>query len=227
MIRTLVVDDDFRVARVHAASVDRVEGFTAVGQAHTCDEARAAVLELTPDLLLLDLYLPDGNGLDLVRSLGELPLRPRPDFVVITAARDVDSVRGAMQLGAMYYLVKPFGFAQLAEQLSAYRRLHQGLDEVEVANQQTVDALYGLLRAPVTRTAGRRRMPPTMARVFETVRTADGEVSAADVADRLGVSRATAQRYLADMVRRGLVELDLSYGGPGRPEHRYRPRRDG
>jgi response regulator of citrate/malate metabolism len=216
-----VVDDDFRVARAHAASVGRVEGFVTVGQAHSCDQARAAVIDLLPDLLLLDLYLPDGNGLDLMRSLGELSLRPRPDFMVITAARDVDSVRAAMQLGAMYYLVKPFGFAQLAEQLTAYRRLHQGLDEVEVANQHTVDALWGLFRAP-TRAADRRRMPPTMARIFDTVRTADGEMSAADVADRLGVSRATAQRYLADMVRRGLVELDLSYGGPGRPEHRYR-----
>jgi response regulator of citrate/malate metabolism len=221
VIRPLVVDDDFRVARAHAASVGRVEGFVTVGQAHSCEQARDAVIDLLPDLLLLDLYLPDGNGLDLIQSLGELSLRPRPDFMVITAARDVDSVRAAMQLGAMYYLVKPFGFAQLAEQLTAYRRLHQGLDEVEVANQHTVDALWGLLRAP-TRAADRRRMPPTMARVFDAVRTADSEVSAADVADRLGVSRATAQRYLADMVRRGLVELDLSYGGPGRPEHRYR-----
>jgi response regulator of citrate/malate metabolism len=224
VIRTLVVDDDFRVARAHAASVDRVEGFATVGQAHSCEQARERVIELQPDLLLLDLYLPDGHGLDLVRSLVELPLRPRPDFVVITAARDVESVRDAMQLGAMYYLVKPFGFTQLSEQLTAYRRLHEGLDEVEVANQQTVDALYGLLRGPLTRTADRRRMPPTMARVFEAVRTADGEVSASDVADRLGISRATAQRYLADMVRRGLIDLDLSYGAPGRPEHRYRVR---
>jgi two-component system CitB family response regulator len=50
-------------------------------------------------------------------------------------------------------------------------------------------------------------------------------MSAADVADELGVSRATAQRYLADMVRRGTVELVLNYGSTGRPEHRYRIRR--
>jgi response regulator of citrate/malate metabolism len=227
VIKTLVVDDDYRVAAVHAASVDRVEGFTAVGQAHSCDETRELVENLRPDLLLLDLYLPDGHGLDLMQTLGELPLTPRPDFVVITAARDVASVKRAMQLGALYYLVKPFGFAQLAEQLTAYRRLHDGLDELEVANQQSVDALYGMLRAPVDRTADRHRLPPTMARVLDTVRSAEREVSAADVAERLGVSRATAQRYLADMLRRGLIELDLSYGSPGRPEHRYRPRTRG
>lgn len=225
MIKTLVVDDDYRVAKAHAASIDRVDGFTAVGQAHSCDEARNLVRSLSPQLLLLDLYLPDGHGLDLIRELAELDLDPRPDFIVITAAQDIASVRNAMQLGAMYYLVKPFGFAQLREQLTAYRQLHEGLDQVAVANQQTVDALYGLLRGPADRLADRRRMPPTMARVLDSVRAAEHDMSAADVADELGVSRATAQRYLADMVRRGTVELVLNYGSTGRPEHRYRIRR--
>jgi response regulator of citrate/malate metabolism len=225
VIKTLVVDDDYRVAKAHAASIDRVDGFTAVGQAHSCDEARNLVRSLSPQLLLLDLYLPDGHGLDLIRELAELDLDPRPDFVVITAAQDIASVRNAMQLGAMYYLVKPFGFAQLREQLTAYRQLHEGLDQVAVANQQTVDALYGLLRGPADRLADRRRMPPTMARVLDSVRAAEHDMSAADVADELGVSRATAQRYLADMVRRGTVELVLNYGSTGRPEHRYRIRR--
>jgi response regulator of citrate/malate metabolism len=222
VIRTLVVDDDYRVAKVHAASIDRVEGFTAVGQAHSCDEARSLVESLRPDLLLLDLYLPDGHGLDLIRSLADLDITPRPDFIVITAAQDIASVRKALQLGAMYYLVKPFGFAQLREQLTAYRQLHAGLDQAAVANQQTVDALYDLMRGPAERLADRRRMPPTMARVLDIVRAGEQDMSAADVADHLGVSRATAQRYLADMVRRGVLDLVLNYGSTGRPEHRYR-----
>jgi response regulator of citrate/malate metabolism len=224
VIRTVVVDDDYRVARAHAEAVGRVEGFEAVGQAHSCEETRALVESLQPDLLLLDLYLPDGHGLELMRSLAHLDLIPRPDFIVITAARDIASVRTAMQLGAMYYLVKPFGFEQLREQLTAYKQLHEGLDESPVANQQTVDALYGLLRGPAARQADRRRLPPTMARVLDTVRSVGQDVSAAEVADQLGVSRATAQRYLADLLRRGLVELDLNYGSTGRPEHRYQIR---
>ena len=225
MIRTLVVDDDYRVAKVHAASIDRVEGFTADGRAHSCDEARSLVESLRPDLMLLDLYLPDGHGLDLIRSLADLDILPRPDFIVITAAQDIASVRKAMQLGAIYYLVKPFGFAQLREQLTAYRQLHAGLSQAAVASQPTVDALYSLMRGPADRLADRRRMPPTMGRVLDTVRSAEHDVSAGEVADQLGVSRATAQRYLADMVRRGAVELVLNYGNAGRPEHRYRIQR--
>lgn len=221
MIRTLVVDDDYRVARAHAASVAQVEAFSCVGEAHTAAEARRLVEELRPDLLLLDLYLPDQNGLELIRSLGELTLDPRPDFIVITAARDVPSVRRAMQLGALYYLVKPFGFAQLRDQLIAYRRLQEGLEDIHDASQETVDALYRMWRGPAA-TSGPRQLPPTMQQVLKLVRRAPGDLSAAEVAAQVGVSRATAQRYLADLVRRGLVELSFNRRGVGRPEHRFR-----
>jgi response regulator of citrate/malate metabolism len=227
VIRTLVIDDDYRVSKVHAASVDRIDHFVSVGQAHSAAEARALIQSLRPDLLLLDLYLPDEDGLQLIRSLAELTLDPRPDFIVITAARDIESVRQAIQLGAMYYLVKPFGFVQLREQLAAYRRLHEGLEDAAVATQETVDALYGLMRSPSARAAERHRLSPTMSEVLDRVRSAPAGVSASDVAALLGVSRATAQRHLADLVRRGLVDLSLNYGSTGRPEHRYRISRPG
>lgn len=217
MIRTLIVDDDYRIAKAHASSIRRIEPFVPVGEAHSLAEARAMVRTVQPDLLLLDLYLPDGNGLDLISGLrGDR----QPDFIVITAARDIDSVRRAIRLGAVYYLVKPFGFTQLREELTAYRRLRDGLSEADVASQETVDALYGLLRGPAKRT-GERRLPTTMAQVLTTVRESAEPLSATGVAERLGISRATAQRYLADLVRRDLVDLSLNYGTTGRPEHRY------
>ena len=100
MIRMLVVDDDFRVARIHAASVERVAGFTCVGEAHTAAEARQAIAELHPDLMLLDIYLPDEDGLSLLRSLHAWS-DSAPDCIVITAARDLQTVRSAMQVGAV------------------------------------------------------------------------------------------------------------------------------
>lgn len=221
MIRTLIIDDDYRVAKVHADSVDRIDSFKSVGQAHSAAEARDLIQATTPDLLLLDLYLPDGGGLQLIRSMSDLELPARPDFIVITAARDIDSVRKAIQLGAMYYLVKPFGFVQLREQLEAYRSLHHGLGEAKVANQQTVDALYGLMRRPSS-ASDRDRLSPTTLQILNHVRSMGDGVSATDVASKLGVSRATAQRHLGLLVRAGRVDLSLNYGSAGRPEHRYR-----
>lgn len=227
MIRVLVVDDDYRVARIHAASVERVEGFTCVGVAHTAAEARRAVDELRPDLLVLDIYLPDEDGLSLLRSLHVMG-HAAPDCIMVTAARDLQMIRSAMQAGAVYYLVKPFGFTQLREQLDAYRRWRERVAAAGEADQATVDQLYSLLRAPSSSSASRRRLPPTMRKVLETITAAPQPIGASQVSQLLGISRPTAQRYLTELERRGLVELHLDYGATGRPVHLYRdPSREG
>lgn len=227
MIGALVADDDFHVARIHAAYVERVPGFTVLGQAHSAAQTLDAVAEFNPDLVLLDIYLPDDNGLNVIRRLLDRADAP-PDFIVISSARDVSSVRMAMQLGAVHYLVKPFGFATLRERLAAYQDLRERLttldDQADQADQSDVDALYGLLRGPMTlpEQLPKGHSAPTLERVRDAVRSAPSDVSAAEVAELVGVSRPTAQRYLSYLVKHGVVRLRLRYGITGRPEHRYR-----
>jgi response regulator of citrate/malate metabolism len=231
MIKVLIVDDDYRVANIHAAYVGRVPGFGVIGQAHTITDAETAVAELHPDLVLLDLYLPDGNGLDLMSRLHErhaAERAPYPAFVVITAARDVESVRNAMQFGAVHYLVKPFGFKALAERLVAFQNLQKHLTALdEEADQADVDALYGLLRGPagIPSEPSKGHSAPTLTLVRDAVSSAKTDLSASEVADIVGVSRPTAQRYLTYLAKHGVVELHLRYGTTGRPEHRYRAQR--
>ena len=231
MIKVLIVDDDYRVANIHAAYVGRVPGFEVIGQAHTMTDAEKAVADLNPDLVLLDLYLPDGNGLDLMARLHERHTAdhtPCPAFVVITAARDVQSVRSAMQFGAVHYLVKPFGFKALAGRLQAFQQLHQQLTALdEEADQADVDALYSLLRGPAALPAEppKGHSAPTLTLVRDAVCSAQTDLSASEVADIVGVSRPTAQRYLTYLAKHGVVELHLRYGTTGRPEHRYWARR--
>jgi response regulator of citrate/malate metabolism len=130
------------------------------------------------------------------------------------------SVRAAMQLGTVHYLVKPFSFAQLEERLNAYRDLHGRLERLDEAEQHDVDTLYALLRGPAPLPKG--QSGPTMARIRELLQAATRDVSAAEIAEQVGISRSTAQRYLAELARHGKIELHLHYGATGRPEHRYR-----
>ena len=225
MITTLVVDDDYRVSQIHAAYVARVPGFSVTGEAHTLEEARTAIEEQMPDLILLDLYLPDGNGLDLVRALHDRA--ERPDCMVITAARDLPSVREAMQLVAVHFLVKPFSFAALAERLTAYRdlraRLEQGAPQPDEVDQADVDALFGMMRGPggLPGTPKKGHSAQTLELVRTTIREAGEPMSASDVAARVGISRPTAQRYLSYLAEHGAIRLQLRYGAAGRPEHLY------
>ncbi len=222
MIRVLVVDDDYHVAHVHARSVATVDGYSVVGEAHSGTEALELIAATTPDLLLLDMYLPDFTGLEMVRRLS-LAGGPVADFVLLTAARDIESIRSAMQLGAFYYLVKPFTHAALCEQLHSYSAWRKRLAEVPEVDQHDVDALYGMRGARARGAATVRTLEPTMAKVLQIVTAATAPMSAADVAEALGASRPTAQRYLADLARNQLLELVLAYGATGRPQHRYRP----
>jgi response regulator of citrate/malate metabolism len=235
-VRVLVVDDDYRVAKIHAAYVDRTAGFTVVGQAHSAAQALDLVEALRPDLVLMDVYLPDGDGLGVIRKLLEAAesagsssaqTGPHPDFVVITAARDVSTVRTAMQLGAVHYLVKPFGYPAMAEKLTSYldlrRRMETLDDSGSDADQADVDELFGLLRGQPALPAlpPKGHSAPTLELVRNAVRAAAGDISASEVAEAVGISRPTAQRYLSYLTRHGVVRLQLRYGATGRPEHRY------
>jgi response regulator of citrate/malate metabolism len=220
VISTLIVEDDYHVATIHAAYVRKVRGFAVAGHASSLASALAEIRRLAPTLVLLDLYLPDGHGLDLVRETLAAKDRHRPDFLVISAARDMARVRAAMQLGAVHYLVKPFAFAQLEERLNAYRDLRGRLERIDEAEQHDVDTLYGLLRGPSPLPKG--QSGPTMARIRGLLQASSHDESAAEIAEQVGISRSTAQRYLAELARQGKIELHLHYGATGRPEHRYR-----
>ncbi|GAA4820292.1 response regulator [Streptomyces ziwulingensis] len=220
MIEVLVVDDDTRVARVNAAYVEKVPGFHVAGQAHTAGEALRALAALPRvDLVLLDHYLPDHTGLEVV---GEMRRRGhQTDVIMVTAARDVSTVQAAMRQGALQYLVKPFAFAGLRAKLEAYAVLRRTLDGGGEAEQAEVDRIFGALSSVSEPGLPKGHSPTTAEAVRQSLMRADGPLSALEIAELTGVSRQTAQRYLKLLERTGRARLTLRYGDAGRPEHRY------
>lgn len=221
----LVVDDDFRVASVHVGFVQAVPGFRVLGQAGSAADALRQARGLRPDLVLMDVYLPDGDGLDVVRQLLADP--DPPAVIVISAANDLATVRRAVQLGALHYLVKPFGFAELAERLTAFRHAQERVAALgDAATQDDVNRLFDLLRqTPAPPAEEGRRLAPTLQAVLDAVTARGVDVSAQEISTAIGVSRTTAQRALTQLEQSGLLRLELRYGSTGRPEHRYVVRR--
>jgi response regulator of citrate/malate metabolism len=219
MIDVLVVDDDFMVAKIHRGFVERVEGFRVVGSADTGERTLAAIADLRPDLVLLDLYLPDIFGLDLVpriRADGH-----ECDILVITAAREADAVRGAVRHGVVNYLLKPFGFEDLRSRLEEYAAQRASVPD-RVTSQADVDRVLTLNRpGPSAARLPKGLSPETAALVADTMRAADGTLSAAECAVEVGISRVSARRYLEYFSSLGQVEVSLRYGAAGRPERRY------
>ena len=221
MIRTLVVDDDAMTASIHRSYVERVPGFEVVGEAHTGRRALEETRALRPELLLLDIYLPDMSGLEVLRALRE-PREPHVDVIAVTAAKDVATLRTAIHGGVIHYLVKPFFFDTLRERLEGYAALHGRLERLRDPDQHDIDHVFSLLRSH-----GRHGLPkgisaPTLETVVDVLQRREGEVTAVDLAEATGISRGTARRYLEYLALTGAVELSLRYGTTGRPEHKYR-----
>jgi response regulator of citrate/malate metabolism len=214
MTRVLVVDDDFMVARVHSGYVARTPGCTVVGTAHSAADALAAVHELSPDLVLLDIYLPDRSGLEVLHELRADG--SDVDVLMVTAARDAETIQQAARGGAVHYIVKPFEEATLRARLLQYAE--RSLPP-EISAQQDVDVLFGGRDVPATMPKG--LTAETSELIARTLRGAD-ELSAGECGERAGLSRVSARRYLEHLVATGKARVRLQYGAAGRPERRYR-----
>ncbi|MCW2612878.1 MAG: two-component system response regulator [Cryptosporangiaceae bacterium] len=220
MIDVLVVDDDFMVARIHTGFVARTPGFAVAGTVHTGADALRTIGRLAPDLVLLDLYLPDMTGLEVLRQIRET--FPEVDVLVVTAAREAETVRRALRGGIVHYLMKPFTYEDLRARLEHYETTHRGLAAAATADQADVDRLFGVRPG----SASPQHLPKgvsaeTAQLVSDALRAADGTLSAAQCAHVVGISRVSARRYLEHFVAVGSAEVRLRYGAAGRPERRY------
>jgi response regulator of citrate/malate metabolism len=222
VIRIVVVDDDFRVAALHRVYAERVPGFSVVGEARTGADALALVDRVRPDLVLLDIYLPDISGLDVLRALREEG-RPPLDVIAITAARDVQTLRAAMTGGVVHYLVKPFRYAAFEEKLQSFAAARTRMARMREADQAEIDRIFSLLRSAGPTAALPKGLSDTTLEVVVSVLLEHRSgLTAQAVAETTGISRVTARRYLDHLCGLGRAEVTLRYGNVGRPEHRYR-----
>ncbi|HEV3169731.1 MAG TPA: response regulator [Actinocrinis sp.] len=221
IINTLIVEDDPVLAQAHSQFAARVPGFTVVGVAHLGAEALRMVATRAVDVLLLDVNLPDVNGIELCRAL-----RARGnqvDVIAVTSARDLATVRAAVSLGVVQYLVKPFSFATFQEKLQAYAEFRRRAAEApRVLAQDDVDrALAALHEGPARLSLPKGLTEATLATVTGLLRGRE-QLSAAQAAAEVGISVQTARRYLEYLAMQRLVSRTPVYGGAGRPVQVYR-----
>jgi response regulator of citrate/malate metabolism len=225
VIRVLVVDDEPVAAAAHAEYLSRMSGFDLAGICYTARDAHAQIIAArssgTPiDLILLDLTLPDASGLDLARALRAA--RIDIDFIAVTAVRQTEALHAALGVGAMQYLIKPFGFAVFREKLEHYQRYHSRLEGADhSATQQDVDELLAARRPTAGTALPKGLSSVTLETVSAHLRQTAGALSASETASQLTLSRVTARRYLEHLADLGMATRTQRYGAPGRPEVAY------
>ena len=224
LIRTIIAEDDPRIAEIQHRFVEKLDAFEAIGIAHNLDDCREMIDILEPDLILLDIHFPDGSGLDFLKSLRDENLNI--DVILVTAAKDVESLKSAMHGGVFDYIVKPLEFSRMRDSLSRYRDHFERLNALDTVEQSDID---GLLPRAKTDSAANRSghlLPKgidalTLNKVRDLFQSLPDSQGAEKIGQKIGVSRTTARRYLEYLVSTNELVVDVSYGGVGRPERHY------
>ncbi|WP_300180255.1 response regulator [uncultured Aliivibrio sp.] len=217
-ISIVIVEDDIGIAEIHRRNLDKIDTVEVIGIAASKEEAVILLDVLNPDLVLLDIYLPDGNGLDILRELRQK--ESSPDIILITADRDVNTLQEAMRGGVIDYLLKPVIFSRLEESINKYLSQKQQFTNRVDIDQSMVDAMLNS-----TSSATISRLPKGIDGVtLEKVRQLfvnQNQLTADQAGELIGASRTTARRYLEYLISSGELSADLSYGSVGRPERTY------
>lgn len=221
-LSVLIVEDDPKIAEIHRHFTEKVPGFVVNGIADTLEDAEKMSELLRPDLILLDLYFPEGIGTEILWKLRER--RQATDVILITAAKELEPLQEAMRGGVFDYILKPVMFPRFQEALQRFSEHRQQLQRESTINQQNIDRLLH----PYKNTSAGEPVYPKgidhltlkkICAVFDQPHP-DG-FSADEVGQQIGASRTTARRYLEYLTATGQLTAELIYGAVGRPERKY------
>lgn len=222
-IEVLVIEDDVRVADVHCRFLEKIDGFKVIACANTGEEALDWLMSFSPQLILLDVFLPDVLGIDLIDKIQEIS--PTSNLILITAATEAHIVQGAYRKNVTDYILKPFTFEQLKESIEKFRMKHLILQNDEKFTQEKIQQLW-----PKTASIEKKELSPllpkgidptTMNHVISQLNIVKKGTTAELLGKNIGVSRSTARRYLEFLVTQKQAHTELTYGTVGRPERRY------
>ena len=228
-IDVLIVEDDFRIADINQQFVNRVEGFVVADIVKTGKEALSYLrnAKSLPELIFLDVYIPDVEGLNLFWTLrnefNEI------DVIMITAAREVETIAETLRGGIFDYIVKPADFERFEQTLLRYREQKFVLTSKAELMQEEIDRLTGLQMTFSPKKDTEESLPKGIDQItLEKVKivlqeSGENGITALDAGSKVGVSRSTARRYLEYLVSTKEADAQLKYGDIGRPERKYVP----
>lgn len=227
MINTIIIEDDTSVSKINAKFLDKIENVTLVGVANSIDDGRFMIETLKPDLVLLDLFFPEGNGIDLLYEIRSR--KSNVDVILITAAKDLENLDKALKGGVFDYMIKPVFFERFQESLSDYKAHRLKKEETEEINQDFIDSILKNRRGFLKNESvpGRNNMPKgidplTLKKVYLVFEHCPEEgLSAVDVGKSTGLARTTSRKYCEYLLAIGQLQIKLEYGTIGRPERRY------
>ncbi|MDK9864395.1 response regulator [Staphylococcus sp. IPLA37010] len=227
MLNTLIVEDDPMVAQINQQFIKKIDDQTSVDIASNVKEAIKHIENKEIDLLLLDIYMPEENGLTFLKYVREQGYKI--DAILITAATDIEEIQTAFRYGAVDYLIKPFDFERFQQSLLRYKKGLTFFNKTSSINQTDIDADFlnkeivdrdSELKLPKGVTEATLQVIIDKMKYFE-----ENEFSTDDISKRVNISRVSVRKYLKFLTDIEVLEESLNYG-IGRPINFYKIKKD-
>ncbi len=222
-ISVVLIEDDPMVQEVNKAFIEKVSGFEVTGSAANGVEGVKKIQELQPDLVILDIFMPKQDGLETLYQIRKN--KEKVDVIIISAAKDRDTIQKMLQQGAMDYIIKPFKFDRIKQALERYKDYYtQFCPDGEMSQKEVDTVLSGIHNEHPNQEQngipkGLNQL--TLKQIITYLQEQSYGKSSEEVAEGVGIARVTARRYLEYLEKRGEIILDMQYGGVGRPVNRY------
>ncbi|MCD8139995.1 MAG: response regulator [Planctomycetaceae bacterium] len=219
-MKVLIVEDDPMVAQINRQYLEPIRGIEVVGLVENGREALAFVKENSVDLIILDVYMPHVNGLELLTEMRRSGLEI--DVIMVTAANEARHIDESLRLGVVDYLVKPFTEVRFKEAIKKWALKKQILHTTDVLSQDLIDRMVGIVAEPQEPAVHKGMQQATLATIMDALREKPGAHFTCDeLASRIGLSKVTIRRYLNHLVEERLAESTIDYDTGGRPSVRY------
>lgn len=221
-IQIVIIEDDEKIAEIQRIFTEKISGFTVTGIANSIQEGEDMLQVLRPDLVLLDIFFPDGNGIELLWKIRKE--YKETDIVLITAAKERDIFQEALRGGVFDYILKPLNFTRFQNMLNRYLEHRKKMQNIVTIKQSDVDIFLHQEKKDVGRKDDLPKGidPITLQKITQIIESISEEgINAEQAGEKIGVSRTTSRRYLEYLVANGVIRADLFYGTLGRPERRY------
>ena len=216
--KILIVEDDPMVALINKRFLENMGFKDILGPVQTEEEIIQLLDKENIDLILLDVYLPKKNGIDILKSLRYK--KYLTDVIMITAANSVEEVKRAFAYGVTDYLVKPFEFERFEEAINKYKQKNNLLNKREALSQQDIDVISKSLEEKIELPKGLNQK--TLDRIMEFLKENQGKVwTLREIAYELKISNVTIKKYMDYLEDIKKVNVTLTSGNVGRPEYKY------
>lgn len=224
MIEVYIAEDDFRVANIHEQFLQQIPDVNILGKAADCQATLEAVKKHKVDLVILDNYMPDGLGIDLIDDIRAVS--PHTDVILVSAENDKAYVESAIRKGVKGIIIKPATLERFVSTIIKYMDNKKMLQNTSNIDQSFLDDFFGVELVQKPDIGAKGIDPLTLQKVRDVLAGQTAGITAEKMGDQMGASRTTARRYLEHLVAIDECYAELAYGIVGRPERHYYMKKD-